>query len=110
MLNGSSRLLTSSAKFAPGGRGRRGAFTLVELLVVIGIIGVLVGLLMPALSGARRAARDVACLSNLRSVGQAFQLYSNQYRNVWPRPARPAVNPPEYWHKNFLSPLLYGRT
>lgn len=54
---------------------RRRGFTLVEILVVIGVIGILVALLMPALNKARQAANTTKCLANLRSLGQAMNLY-----------------------------------
>jgi prepilin-type processing-associated H-X9-DG protein/prepilin-type N-terminal cleavage/methylation domain-containing protein len=58
---------------------RRSAFTLVELLVVIGIIGVLIAVLMPALGRARKHAQRVHCAANLRSLGQAMTMYTQQY-------------------------------
>src|SRR5688500_17753850 len=66
------------------GRRPSSGFTLVELLVVIGIIAVLVAILLPALSAARRQANTAKCLSNLRSIGQALNAYALDNKGVWP--------------------------
>jgi prepilin-type N-terminal cleavage/methylation domain-containing protein len=63
----------------------RSAFTLVELLVVIGIIAVLIAILLPALAGARKAAQATACLSNLRQWGMAMQAYVGQSKGILPQ-------------------------
>lgn len=55
----------------------RRAFTLIELLVVIAVIALLIGILVPALAGARKAGRGTACLSNLRQMGTGCVAYSN---------------------------------
>jgi prepilin-type N-terminal cleavage/methylation domain-containing protein len=63
---------------------KRGGFTLVELLVVIGIIAVLIAVLLPTLGKAREAAQRTACLSNIRQLGTMFRLYGNQFNDACP--------------------------
>jgi prepilin-type N-terminal cleavage/methylation domain-containing protein/prepilin-type processing-associated H-X9-DG protein len=78
----SSALSTVKPHVASG--PNRSAFTLVELLVVIGIIAVLISLLMPALSAARQQAQWVACESNLREIGQCCFMYAGDYNGQLP--------------------------
>ena len=81
---------------------RRRAFTLVELLVVIGIIAVLISMLLPVLARARASAENVQCLSNLRQIGQTAIIYANESHGDLPQPCPgaqkkiPGTSPAKY--------------
>lgn len=59
-------------------------FTLVELLVVIAIISVLIAILLPSLQAARKQARAVSCLSQMRQLGMGFQMYADSWKGIVP--------------------------
>jgi type II secretory pathway pseudopilin PulG len=65
-------------------RKRGTAFTLVELLVVIGIIAILISILLPAMGRAKEQANRTVCLSNMRDLGTAFRIYATQNKDICP--------------------------
>src|SRR3954466_1734549 len=70
---------------SPGSRERGGlAFTLVELLVVIGVVAILASLVLPALAKAKTRGLSIACLSNIRQLGLAWIMYSGDFEDRLP--------------------------
>jgi len=94
MADARASCATCKCNFRNLGRGYalRAGFTLVELLVVIGIIAVLISLLLPALNKAQEASKKITCLSNLRTFGQATNNYLAENRNQL-FPSRYDANP-----------------
>src|SRR5688572_22102720 len=93
-------------------------FTLVELLVVIGIIALLISILLPALQSARKQADRVKCLSALRNIGNAYLMYANENQQYLPVAQHLWTNPPaggmpaardKRWY-DFISKYLMGPT
>jgi prepilin-type N-terminal cleavage/methylation domain-containing protein/prepilin-type processing-associated H-X9-DG protein len=84
------------------GKLRTKGFTLVELLVVIGIIALLIAILLPSLNKARQSAYRVKCVSNLRQIGLAMFMYTNDNRGLFPGSSRAnyqAINDFIYWQQ-----------
>jgi prepilin-type N-terminal cleavage/methylation domain-containing protein/prepilin-type processing-associated H-X9-DG protein len=88
--------------------GRRvwdGAFTLVELMVVVGVVAILASLLLPALASAKEKVRRASCLSNLRQVGMAIHLYADDQEGAIPfGPIAPPFTSPASFYPSTGTP------
>jgi prepilin-type N-terminal cleavage/methylation domain-containing protein/prepilin-type processing-associated H-X9-DG protein len=88
---------------------RRPAFTMIELMIVIGIIAILIALLLPAVQGAREMARRAQCANNLMQLGIAFGNYASTHTVLPPGVVNltgPIQNLPEGYHHNWVIQIL----
>lgn len=85
------------------------AFTLVELLAVIAIIGVLVAILIPVVGSVRKSAQTANCANNLRQIGVAFHLYAQNNRGLLPMPLEQGKTWPENRWMYKINPYLEAK-
>lgn len=79
----------------------RRAFTLIELMVVIGIIAILAAILFPVFARAKAAAKKTACISNLRQIGDGILMYMSDYDDIFPH----AVDASDKWAPQIWDPF-----
>lgn len=93
--------------FSSNNRASRAGFTLIELLVVIAIIAILASILFPVFAQARAKARQAACLSNMKQLGTAMMMYSQDYDELFPYPGGSSNIPAwDYVDSTGNSPVL----